>query len=177
MFCPKCSQQQISDEARFCSRCGFQLGVVKALLADDGLGSQALGTVALDRSLRKRDATIGALFMFIAALIVAAVTVDLPPSHSARIVFLIIAWLGLSLLINIVPVLRYFFNGDAASRTTSAGLAPGLITQSSHTTRNAALPPAHTAPVTNFTWQQMNTTEVVQPSSITENTTNLLNDK
>ena len=35
MFCPKCSQEQISDETRFCSRGGFQLNVVKALLAEE----------------------------------------------------------------------------------------------------------------------------------------------
>src|SRR4028119_1734357 len=37
MFCPKCSQQQVSDEVRFCSRCGFQLGVVAELLSTGGI--------------------------------------------------------------------------------------------------------------------------------------------
>jgi len=37
MFCPKCSQQQVSDEVRFCSRCGFQLGVVAELLSTGGV--------------------------------------------------------------------------------------------------------------------------------------------
>lgn len=37
MFCPKCSQQQISDEVRFCSRCGFQLDGVAQLLLTDGV--------------------------------------------------------------------------------------------------------------------------------------------
>jgi hypothetical protein len=33
MYCPKCSQQQISDEMRFCSRCGFSLSAVRELIA------------------------------------------------------------------------------------------------------------------------------------------------
>jgi len=37
MYCPKCSQQQISDNIRYCSRCGFPLNVVVDLLAYDGV--------------------------------------------------------------------------------------------------------------------------------------------
>jgi uncharacterized membrane protein YvbJ len=33
MYCPKCSQQKISDEMRFCSRCGFSLSAVRELIA------------------------------------------------------------------------------------------------------------------------------------------------
>lgn len=36
MFCPRCSQQQASEEMRFCSRCGFPLEGVAALLAGGG---------------------------------------------------------------------------------------------------------------------------------------------
>jgi hypothetical protein len=31
MHCPRCGQQQISDQTKFCSRCGFQLGLVSEL--------------------------------------------------------------------------------------------------------------------------------------------------
>lgn len=36
MFCPQCGQQQASEAARFCSRCGFQLAAVSGLLATGG---------------------------------------------------------------------------------------------------------------------------------------------
>ena len=36
MHCPRCGQQQVSNEAKFCSRCGFQMGVVAELLQHDG---------------------------------------------------------------------------------------------------------------------------------------------
>ncbi len=36
MFCPKCSQQQVSEDVRFCSRCGFQMHVVAHLLETNG---------------------------------------------------------------------------------------------------------------------------------------------
>ena len=36
MHCPRCGQQQISDQTKFCSRCGFQLGLVGELLENGG---------------------------------------------------------------------------------------------------------------------------------------------
>lgn len=36
MYCPRCSQQQASEEMRYCSRCGFPLENVAALLAGGG---------------------------------------------------------------------------------------------------------------------------------------------
>jgi hypothetical protein len=36
MHCPRCGQQQISDQTKFCSRCGFQLGIVAELLHNGG---------------------------------------------------------------------------------------------------------------------------------------------
>jgi len=36
MHCPRCGQQQVSDQTKFCSRCGFQLGLVSELLANGG---------------------------------------------------------------------------------------------------------------------------------------------
>ncbi|MBV8855703.1 MAG: zinc ribbon domain-containing protein [Acidobacteria bacterium] len=41
MFCPQCGQQQSSDAARFCSRCGFQLVAVSGLLATGGRGASS----------------------------------------------------------------------------------------------------------------------------------------
>ena len=36
MYCPKCSQQQLSDEVRFCSRCGFLLTGIAEVIKNDG---------------------------------------------------------------------------------------------------------------------------------------------
>ncbi len=36
MHCPRCGQQQISNETKFCSRCGFQLALVAELLNHGG---------------------------------------------------------------------------------------------------------------------------------------------
>src|SRR5215510_16567150 len=35
MYCPRCGHQPVANELRFCSYCGFKLGVVKASLAEE----------------------------------------------------------------------------------------------------------------------------------------------
>ncbi|MEP6703991.1 MAG: zinc ribbon domain-containing protein, partial [Acidobacteriota bacterium] len=36
MHCPRCGQLQITEQTKFCSRCGFQLGLVGELLQNGG---------------------------------------------------------------------------------------------------------------------------------------------
>ena len=35
MFCPECGHKQVSNETRFCSRCGLTLGLVTDLIGND----------------------------------------------------------------------------------------------------------------------------------------------
>lgn len=41
MFCPICGQQQVSEETKFCSRCGFLLTAVWNLVSNNGLPNQS----------------------------------------------------------------------------------------------------------------------------------------
>ena len=71
MYCPRCGRQPISDELRFCSYCGFKLGVVKAALSDY---EETPPTVSSDvRTLqtqpRHRDINIGVILMFAGAVL------------------------------------------------------------------------------------------------------------
>jgi hypothetical protein len=68
MFCPKCGQQQPSEQVRFCSRCGICLDVVKTSLA----GGEAIAAAALPR---KRDINIGVALMFIGTLLTYGITI------------------------------------------------------------------------------------------------------
>jgi hypothetical protein len=172
MFCPKCSQEQISEETRFCSRCGFELNVVKALLAEEGT-PQSAEIQKQNRSLRRRDLTIGAALMFVFAFIMAALTVAFPPSSSFRIIYLTIAWLALTLLINIKPIIQFFVRGE--SNTTDEKLLPSKLTAVFNSEKQtAALPSSQSIPA-DFMIPAANTAEMAPPPSVTESTTNLLN--
>jgi len=70
MYCPRCGRQPISDELRFCSYCGFRLGVVKAALVEgDELPPVSLSEMrSLVRQPRQRDINIGVILMFAGSL-------------------------------------------------------------------------------------------------------------
>lgn len=64
MFCPQCGQQQLSDAARFCSRCGFQLAAVSGLLATGGAAPEsAFETVPVPDTPRRKGARLGGKLM------------------------------------------------------------------------------------------------------------------
>ena len=72
MYCPRCGRQPITDELRFCSYCGFKLGVVKASLADEDEVLTTEFTVQLTPTqLRQRDINIGLILMFAGSLLAA----------------------------------------------------------------------------------------------------------
>lgn len=179
MFCPRCSQEQVSEEVRFCPRCGFQLGVVRMLLVE---GETPTASAALPekqsfiRSLRKRDLTIGAMLMFVAAFMVAGITIDLPASHSAPILLLVVAWFLLSFAINAVPLFRYLFGAGTPESGRGASLPkPARGELASLAART--LPPSRVSPEHVLNSRPANTAEALQPPSVTEQTTNLLKDR
>lgn len=71
MYCPRCGHQSTSDALRFCSYCGFKLGVVKASLADeDENGSGSSFTIwEIPKGPRQRDINIGVILMFAGAML------------------------------------------------------------------------------------------------------------
>ncbi len=71
MYCPRCGHQSNSDALRFCSNCGFKLGVVKASLADeDEVSAVSTFTIeVINKELRQRDINIGLILMFAASVL------------------------------------------------------------------------------------------------------------
>ena len=64
MHCPQCGQQQVSDEMRFCSRCGFALSIVTELLVTGGtLPERQAESFAGKFTGRKRGKRLGLLLM------------------------------------------------------------------------------------------------------------------
>ena len=173
MFCPRCSQQQISDNIRFCSRCGFQLNVVKGLLiANDESSSKTTESIAGNRSRRKRDMTIGALLMFFFAFHSAWTTEDL--SLEGKFRGLIIKCLILCVLINIMPVIRDFFRRSMIQDSSlSPTILSRLIAKFKNKEQYSALPAAYDRPAADYVTGRITTAELVPPPSVTEPTPNL----
>ena len=66
MFCPKCSEAQVSEDVHFCKRCGFRLEAVQDLIASDAILSESRADGLLPR---QKDISIGAGLMFIGSLV------------------------------------------------------------------------------------------------------------
>lgn len=66
MFCPKCSQSQISEDVRFCSRCGLPLEAIAEIVANDGALTLAPAEEkkGLITYLRRKKAIVGAKITF-----------------------------------------------------------------------------------------------------------------
>lgn len=175
MFCPKCSQQQFSDNVRFCSRCGFQLSVVKALIVDENASlSRTSETNAYNRWRRKRDTTIGVLLMSLFALHSAWTTEDL--SLEGKFTGLIIKCLILCVLINVIPMIRDVFRCSATyDSLSSLKKLSSLPARFKGNKQISALPDARSRPAADYFTGSINTAEfLVPPPSVTEDTATLL---
>ena len=174
MFCSKCGKQQISDDVRFCSGCGLQLNVVKMLLAEEDASlSKTSESITANRSRRKRDMTIGAALMCVFALHTAWTTEDL--SLEREYTSLILKCLILFALINIVPVISDFFFGSTRQDSTSLPkILSGFIAKLKKRNQTSVLSAGYGRPAADYFTEVINTSELVPPPSITEDTTKLL---
>ncbi len=65
MFCPRCSQEQVSDEVRFCKGCGFALTDVAEALQNNGVVNR---TVVPSVAQLKKDAAKGLAVMTLSGI-------------------------------------------------------------------------------------------------------------
>lgn len=181
MFCPKCSQEQVSDEVRFCPRCGLQLGGVQAMLAGGGQladAAPAAGLRAQAADTRKRDVILGATVMLAVAVAVALLTVSTVAGTplQAVIIPLLLTWAAVvsALLLSghaAREVAKLFSRGGSEPQSAAHS---DLVTRVSASARRQALPPARGAPASGFGAWRADTAELAQPLSVTEGTTGSL---
>jgi hypothetical protein len=165
MYCPNCGQQQISDEMRFCSRCGLALTGLVEWLAGGSLPLQRaeqtpVPTVTRRRKHIRRAAklmfTSGVLFP-IFLMICLAVDEGGPMFIPFFIFFVSVVWmLYARLFMDNTPHVNYH-----APQTTVLG----------STSARGSLPPATTTSIPHVGRQRVRTNELAQPPSVTENTT------
>ena len=167
MYCPRCSQQQDTDDVSFCSRCGFQLGAVKELLVTHGaLPAPAIdrqsGFLATGRKSVRRGAKL-IFFSLVSLPVFFALSVinDSPgPLLPPALAFLA----GLTLILY-----SWIFGEDILPSKQEAKPPPFRRFGSSP---NIPLQPASSRGEVGA--GRANTAEILQPPSVTERTTNLL---
>jgi len=177
MYCPQCGQQQVSNVIRYCSRCGFLLDGVSAVVARGGtLPTQYVLPAHKQLSPRDKGVRQGALMMLSTLLLVPLVAIfavailDLP----GVIVGITAITLVLGGLLRIFYALLLEEPVARVNSDSTSGYAQSGTPQFGRHAQNSALPPA---PVDAMpAWRSRpNTAEIYQPPSVTENTTRLLN--
>jgi hypothetical protein len=159
MHCPRCGQQQVSSDIRFCSRCGFALAGVTQLLASGGTAE--LQPAAQIESPRRKGVKQGALLIFIALAVAPILGMAL-----AEVGGVMIGTLFLAGMLRMVYA-ALFQEGARRPLPPVPFHAPQQLPPPP---RQELFPPAYAPPV-DLPRERVNTAEIVQPPSVTENTT------
>ncbi len=178
MYCPRCGQQQVSEETKFCSRCGFSLGLVSEILAHGGFLPQLAEIYKDKKFFSRRNGLIFALFWFLFFCTILTPFAAITNADSEIIaVFALIGSMG-ALLITVASFLllqgkpknKHFFSTESLPNPQS-----NQFFQNPPQTNQSALPPhqeQNYVPPKNV-WKSYDTGDLV-PRSVTENTTKLL---
>lgn len=168
MFCPKCGQQQIADNTRFCSRCGLPIDGLAQWLAGDAPAAIGDKGLAVAVSPRRKGVRRGAKIMFLSAVLTPLFIVLSVISDAGEplIIPFLLFLAGLSVILY-----SSIFKEKAPTQTTPARPAALGSAFSSN-----ALPPASNTWANSRRDQAVRTAELAQPPSVTEKTTRLLRD-
>lgn len=176
MYCPQCGQQQVSDELRFCSRCGFQLGGVTQLLATGGeLPGLYKGDNKKLRSPRAQGVRQGMMVIFIAMVLIPLSELFKPHGEILPVTLMMA---GLMRILYAAIFQEGSMRRKKLDGASSPYVPPALPRQMSvEGERGGALPPAQSVPVSGYSVRRVETAEIAQPSSVTEHTTKLLDNR
>ena len=177
MYCPQCGQQQATDSMRYCSRCGFLLEGAMVLLAHGGMIPQyALAEGEQKISPKRRGVKQGAMLFLLGAVVVP--TMGVLYGFTDFNIFAFFSALS-AVLFFIGGTLRMLFAALFEEGAPPRSFAPVSYTQPPipatqiPTARVSALPQSTTSPVGGWR-QRPQTAEIIQPHSVTDNTTRLL---
>lgn len=163
---------------RFCSRCGFSLTAVRELIASDiAIVERAPEAQAAQLPRGQRSARKGACMM-VASLVLALVVGLLIAVEDVFAVLLVLPFLCF-----VIGFMRVMYGVFFAEKRTPLlkgtdsqphSILPGQLGTPA---RSPELSAPRVAPIESFTAHRVETAEMVQPRSVTENTTRLLDEE
>ena len=183
MFCPRCGQQQASEEVRFCSRCGLQLDALAEFVESGGRLVVRDASEDLPALTPRQRGTRMGLLILVAGLIFGVLAVILTAFKEDFFVLL----LGAALIIT-AGVMRMLYGmlleDDSARKKAARRSARDEKRDAAREkkrmkptdARGKELPPQRSVPASAFTNTGGPTGEMSAPPSVTESTTRLLED-
>jgi hypothetical protein len=171
MHCPVCGQQQVSEETRFCSRCGFLLTGVAEVVKSGGLiSARSTGVTGGPESPRRRGIKKGVFWALLTVLVV-------PIMILLTLLFRIPPFLPIlgALIFTVGGLLRVAYAMLFETGNSPERFPETLMREIEN--RNA-LPPSQSVPASAYaapsgSWRDTNDLQKV-PGSVTDSTTKLL---
>jgi len=171
MYCPNCGQQQVSDEMRFCSRCGLALTGLAEWLAGGRLPVQrAEETNVSDPSARRKHIRRASKLMFFSGVLFPVFILFCAAIGAGEPMIIPVGTFFVSLVWMLYARLFVDKTAPASSQIAQPPAFGSMPTRSS-------LPPAVNNPMPNIGRQQVRTNELAQPPSVTDHTTRLLDNE
>ncbi|MEO8572486.1 MAG: zinc ribbon domain-containing protein [Pyrinomonadaceae bacterium] len=179
MHCPRCGQQQISDQTKFCSRCGFQLGLVGELLENGGFLPQ-LAELHKGKSplFSRKNGVIFSILWFIFWVMMMTSFFALA---GAEEVAAVPALFGVFSTMMFLVISVAFLKRAPKAYELAAHQMPGVSSVGSlhGNTSMGALPPQQSQPASSYmppegSWRAPDTGDLARPGSVIEGTTKLL---
>lgn len=171
MHCPRCGQQQVTEEIKYCSRCGFPLGLVLEILLHGGSLPQLADLKENKTWLTRKNGVVFALLWLIFFLPVC--TIIFGGIFGNEILG------GITAVIGIFGSLMILIASTVLLKPAPQTYFPPANTQGLHGGTPNALPPQQTQPAQDFipplgAWKDPKTGELITPASVTDSTTKLL---
>ena len=171
MYCPQCSQEQVAEEMRFCSRCGFPLAIVSQLVRTGGALAGFDAEAKAQLSPRQKGIRWGLILMILSVVLIPLGVLATAMKEDFFVLFVpifLVFVIGLARLLH-----AYLLAQKTPTETKSLSTAKTTSLPGAY---QSPLPAGQSIPVTN--WRQpVNTSEMAQRPSVTDNTTKLLSDE
>jgi|SRR5437868_3526939 len=166
MYCPNCGQQQVSEEMRYCSRCGLALSGLAEWLAGGALPPTMAREVTVSPSSpRRRAMRRAAKLMFLSGVLFPVfLFISFVIHESGPMIFPILLF-----FVSAVLMLYARLFGEPSPHVKTQRAQPSFDS----TSVRGSLPPPINIPIPDIS-RQTRTNELVQPPSVTDNTTRLL---
>jgi hypothetical protein len=177
MHCPRCGQQQISEEIKFCSRCGFPLGLVSEIVSHGGFLPQLADLPKNKKWLTRKNALKFSLLWFLFFVFIMTPIGGIADGDAAGF-FAVVGTMGALFM----TILSFMFLPKIPKGFQSENILQGAQQPSQFTSRTQnqyALPPQQQQPAQSYmpppanSWKAPDTGDLV-PGSVTEGTTKLL---
>ena len=170
MYCPNCGQQQVSDEMRFCSRCGLALSGLAEWVTGGLPVQHANETLVAPLSPRRKGMRRAAKLMFFSGVLFPVfLAISVGVNEGGPLILPVIVF-----FISLVMLLyARLFSDNSAPVNNQVAQTRALRAVSTR----GSLAPAVTTSIPNISRQRVRTNELAQPSSVTENTTRLLDNE